>query len=181
MNYIILDLEATCWNPESVQYQQEIIEIGACKINSYLEIEKSFSRIVKPVFQPSLSLYCKQLTGITQEDVNKAKKFDIVFEQFLDWCDDADNGITLYTWGNKDYQFLVADCTAHKIDMDWMSSCIDLKSQFARIKGLPKPIGLTKALTAEGYDFEGSRHRALPDAINLSKLFIRYFEEWEKV
>ncbi len=180
MNYIILDLEATCWNPESVQYPQEIIEIGACCINSYLEVRGTFSRIIKPVFQPNLSLYCKQLTGISQEDVDKSKTFDLVLQQFLDWCDDTDNGVSIYTWGAKDKQLLISDCNAHKIDMDWMNDHVDLKSQFARIKNLPKPIGLDKALTAEGIDFEGSRHRALPDAINLSKLFIKYFEEWEK-
>ena len=180
MNYIILDLEATCWNPESFQYSQEIIEIGACRINSFMEMKKTFSRIVRPVFQPNLSLYCKQLTGISQEDVDKSKSFDIVLDQFIDWCDDSNNGITMYTWGVKDYQLLMADCKAHNIEMDWMHEHVDLKSQFARIKGLPKPIGLDKALLSEGYDFEGSRHRALPDAINLSKLFVKYFEEWEK-
>lgn len=181
MNYIILDLEATCWNPESVQYPQEIIEIGACWINSFLEIKKSFTRIVRPVFQPNLSLYCKQLTGITQEEVDKSKSFDIVIEQFLDWCDNPDNRIVIYTWGAKDYQFIATDCKAHKIEMDWFYAHVDLKSQFARIKGLSKPIGLDKALNYEGIDFEGNRHRALPDAINLSKIFIKYFDEWEKI
>ena len=181
MNFIILDLEATCWNPESVQYPQEIIEIGACWMNSYLEVKKTFSKLVRPVFQPNLSLYCKQLTGITQEEVDKSKSFDIVIEQFIDWCDESDDGISMYAWGAKDYQLLAADCKAHKIEMDWLKGLVDLKSQFTRIKDLPKPIGLDKALSGEGLDFEGARHRALPDAINLSKLFIKYFEEWEKI
>ena len=56
--------------------------------------------------------------------------FDIVIEQFIDWCDDSDNSIHLYTWGAKDYQFLIADCNAHKIEMDWMNEYIDLKSGF---------------------------------------------------
>lgn len=180
MNYIILDLEATCWSPEHMQYPQEIIEIGACNVNSFMEVTKTFSRIVRPVFNPSLSLYCQQLTGIKQEDVDKSKSFDVVIEQFIEWCDLNEESISIYTWGAKDYQFIQNDCMSHKIEMDWLYAHVDLKSQFAKIKELPKPIGLEKALLAEGIEFEGSRHRALPDAINLSKLFIRYFEEWEK-
>jgi inhibitor of KinA sporulation pathway (predicted exonuclease) len=181
MNYIILDLEATCWNPDSYQYQPEIIEIGACWINSYMEMKKTFSKLVRPVFQPNLSLYCKQLTGISQEDLDKSKSFDVVIEQFIDWCDISDSDTTMFAWGAKDYQMLTTDCIAHKIELDWLNALVDLKSQFAKIKGLPKPIGLDKALLLEGIEFEGSRHRALPDAINLSKLFVKYFEEWEKV
>ena len=70
MNYFIIDLEATCWGADNVQHKQEIIEIGACYINSYMEVEKTFSKIIKPVAQPILSVYCKQLTGITQMELS---------------------------------------------------------------------------------------------------------------
>ena len=33
MNYIILDLEATCWKDRNENKQNEIIEIGALKID----------------------------------------------------------------------------------------------------------------------------------------------------
>ncbi len=181
MKYIILDLEATCWSPESMQFQQEIIEIGACEVNLYREITKTFSRMVRPVFQPSLSVYCQQLTGIKQEEVDKSKTFNVVIEQFVEWCECEHNPVCLYTWGSKDYQFIQNDCMAHKVEMDWLYAHIDLKSQFAKIKELPKPVGLDKALLFEGLEFEGERHRALSDAYNLTKLFIRYFEEWEKL
>ncbi|MBK6546377.1 MAG: exonuclease domain-containing protein [Saprospiraceae bacterium] len=179
MNYFIIDLEATCWGADNVQHKQEIIEIGACYINSYMEVEKTFSKIIKPVAQPILSVYCKQLTGITQVEIDKAKSFNFVMEQFLDWCDHTDEPISLYAWGAKDRQLFNADCEFHRIGMDWLHEYFDLKSQFARIKGLPKPIGLDKALKLEEIDFEGGRHRALPDAINLSKLFVKYFEAWD--
>lgn len=180
MSFIIIDLEATCWNPESVQYQQEIIEIGACWIDSYLDIKKTFSKIVKPALQPNLSLYCKQLTGIQQQEIDKSKPFGFVFDQFMEWCEDDNHGINVYTWGLKDLQLLNSDCRSHRISMDWLLNHVDLKSQFARIKGYSKPVGLMKALEVEGFEFEGNHHRALPDAINLAKLFVRYFDEWEK-
>ncbi|HEX5626307.1 MAG TPA: 3'-5' exonuclease [Saprospiraceae bacterium] len=180
MKHIIIDLEATCWSPGTVQYQQEIIELGACRVNAYMEIETTFSKLIRPVKQPRLSHYCKQLTGLRQEEIEKAKTFDVVLDQFIDWCDMGDESVVLYSWGAKDYELLVSDCLLHRIGLDWLDAHVDLKSRFARIKGLPKPYGLDKALSAEGWEFEGDRHRALPDALNLSRLFVRYFEEWNR-
>jgi len=180
MNYIIVDLEATCWSPENVQHPQEIIEIGACFVNPYMELEKSFSKIVRPVLHPTLSMYCKKLTGLTQADIDKAKTFNIVMEQFLDWCDFEQDPVSIYTWGAKDHQLFLKDCTIHKIGMDWLHIHYDLKAKFARMKGLPKAISLDKALRSESIEFEGGRHRALPDALNLSRLFVKYFEDWHK-
>jgi 3'-5' exoribonuclease 1 len=181
MGYIILDLEATCWSPESMQFESEIIEIGACQVNSFMELTTTFSKLVKTVINPGLSLYCQQLTGIRQEEVDKSKTFDLVLQEFIEWCNPESEPICIYTWGSKDYQFIYNDCQSYNIDLNWLYAHVDLKSQFAKIKQLPKPIGLDKALVGEGLEFEGERHRALPDAINLARLFIRYFEEWKKV
>ena len=41
VNYIIFDVEATCWQGNSNR-QQEIIEIGAIKINGYGEVDSIF-------------------------------------------------------------------------------------------------------------------------------------------
>ena len=66
------------------------------------------------------------------------------------------------------------------MDCDWINGLVDLKPQYAKIKNLPKPVGLDKALKIENIEFEGGRHRALPDATNLAKLFIKLFEYWHK-
>lgn len=46
MNYIIVDLEATCWQTKAVD-QNEIIEIGAIKVNRNFEIESEFSHLLQ--------------------------------------------------------------------------------------------------------------------------------------
>ena len=74
MNYIILDLEATCWNPESVQYQQEIIEIGACWINSFLEMKKTLIAIILSSFL---------ITGGFAQDLKKANVPEMVKSALL--------------------------------------------------------------------------------------------------
>ena len=85
MNYIVYDLEATCWNGHAAADMQEIIEIGAVLINPYGEIEKEFSRFVKPKLAPTLSMYCKELTSITQAQVDRAEDFDEVIHDFKHW------------------------------------------------------------------------------------------------
>lgn len=180
MAYIIIDLEATCWNPNSVQYEQEIIEIGAVYLDSFLTPVRQFSKLVRPVKNPQISLYCKQLTGLQQIDLDKAKDFKYVVDAFLDWSSHQENNSVFYTWGSKDLILIKDDCRNHRMDCDWINGLVDLKPQYAKIKNLPKPVGLDKALKIENIEFEGGRHRALPDATNLAKLFIKLFEYWDK-
>ena len=64
MNYIIVDLEATCWeNDRSIQ--NEIIEIGAVMVNAEQEIISEYVEFIKPINNPELSGFCKTLTSIT--------------------------------------------------------------------------------------------------------------------
>lgn len=178
MSYIILDLEASCWQNEGIVREQEIIELAACMVNKYGDLTKRFNRIVKPVIHPRLSQYCKQLTGISQSEVDKAKEYDIVINDFLEWSDWEAEPLDVFTWGNKDYELICNMNQYYKIETDWCKPFIDVKYAYAKLMNLNKPIGLDKALLAEGFEFEGERHRALPDAYNLSKLFVKYIEEW---
>ncbi|MFN8888672.1 MAG: exonuclease domain-containing protein, partial [Cyclobacteriaceae bacterium] len=75
MNYIIFDLEATCWEGFD-KSQNETIEIGALKVNDNREIVSEFSSFIKPLKNPILSDFCKQLTSIQQEDVDQAQHFN---------------------------------------------------------------------------------------------------------
>ena len=49
MNYIILDLEATCWQGNAMDRNPEIIEIGAYRVNGYREWIDKFQSFVRPV------------------------------------------------------------------------------------------------------------------------------------
>lgn len=178
MSYIILDLEASCWQNEGITREQEVIELAACMVNSYGDLVKKFNRIVKPVIHPRLSQYCKQLTGISQSDVDKAKEYDSVIYDFLEWSDWEAEPLDVFTWGNKDYELICNMNKYYKMESDWCKPFTDMKYAYAKLMNLNKPVGLDKALLAEGFEFEGERHRALPDAYNLSKLFVKYIEEW---
>ena len=83
MNYIVFDLEATC-EKDSKNFQNEIIEIGAVKLNDGYEITDEFSSFVKPIVNPILTDFCMNLTSITQSDVDTARKFPDVLDAFLE-------------------------------------------------------------------------------------------------
>src|SRR5690349_9056901 len=87
MNFIILDLEATCWQGNAMDRRQEVIELAAYHVNGYGEWGEHFNAFVKPLDHPRLSAYCTELTGITQEMVDKARRFDVVIQRFQDWLD----------------------------------------------------------------------------------------------
>jgi len=179
MYSVILDLEATCWSDSYVSRVPEIIEIGACRVDPYRRVVATFSKVVKPVRNQFLSPYCKTLTGIEQIEIDRAKYFNDVLLAFLDWCEyDEIEPINLYTWGKKDESLLVEACHSFKMDTEWLGEHIDLKAAYGRIKQLPRLVGLDRALLNEGFIFEGARHRALPDAANLTKLYIKYYEEF---
>jgi len=179
VNYIVFDLEATCWNGHAPVDMQEIIEIGALFINDYGEVEKEFSRFVKPKLAPTLSMYCKELTSISQKDIDRAQNYDEVIDDFKNWIN-INEDYLLCSWGKFDKRMLYENAALHDLDEEWISPHIDMKKQYQRIHKLKKQIGLKWAVGREEFEFEGIPHRAISDAINTAKIFVRYIEDWQQ-
>ena len=79
----------------------------------------------------------------------------------------------------KVLKILVKNCALHQMDSEWATTHINLKTQYQKIRGLNKPIGLRKAVEQEGFDFDGIHHRGISDARNLAKVFMKFFGEWQ--
>lgn len=178
MNFIVYDLEATCWNGHSHSEVQEIIEIGAVMIDNFGEVTRDYNSFVKPFVHPTLSAFCKELTSIRQEDVNRAQLFPEVVEDFKSWIDINDADYLLVSWGKFDKRMLQSDCHLHDCETDWLEPHINIKKQYREVNKLKKEIGLQWALGKEDFEFEGIAHRAIYDAINTAKIFIRYLDDW---
>lgn len=178
MYYIIFDLEATCWQGKPANKTQEIIEIGAVKLDRFGEVMDEYSRFVRPVLNPVLSAYCKDLTSISQIDINRADTFVNVVEDFQDWIEIFDEEYLLCSWGYFDKKLLTQDCDLHELEIEWLDPHINVKRQYQELKRLRKPRGLMHAVEAEGFDFTGTHHRAIADAQNLVKIFLKYLDEW---
>ncbi len=169
MNYIIVDLEATCWKDPKPE-KMETIEIGAVKLNASLAKGSSDSWFVQPVEEPILSDFCKELTHIKQEDIDSAPKFPQAFADFVYWTGfNTSNGDILCSWGGWDKRQLLMDCGRHGIRYPFGKNHINIKVLFAIQQGI-KPCSTKKALNRLGITFDGTPHRALDDARNITKI-----------
>jgi len=172
MRYVIVDLEATCWEGGANIERMEIIEIGAVMLGSNTgPILEEFNTFVKPVDHPVLSDYCMQLTSISQTDVDEADDFKTVFPRFIDWI--GAQPFTLCSWGAYDLKQFKADCERHKIPLpDSFLRHINLKQEFADLRRI-KPCGMAKALNILGIKLEGIHHRGIDDARNIAKIAVQ--------
>jgi inhibitor of KinA sporulation pathway (predicted exonuclease) len=169
MRYVVVDLEATCWNGEVDRSRSEIIEIGAVLLGSAQgEIVREFSSFIRPVLEPKLSDFCRQLTTITQEQVDQADSFPAVFPRFVDWI--GDEPFFLCSWGAYDLNQFRLDCTRHEIELpETFERHINLKKEFSRTMRV-RPCGMSKALRIAKLQLEGTHHRGIDDAKNIAKL-----------
>lgn len=177
MNYIILDLEATCWEGYD-KSRNETIEIGAVLVNDKKEIVSEFVQFIKPLKHPILSDFCKTLTTIQQEDVDNAPYFSEAIETFKSWFGYPNEKYILCSWGFYDRKQFESDCSVHGIDDSWVENHISLKHQYGKIKNLRRAIGMKNALLNEKLELDGTHHRGIDDARNIAKIFIKYFDQW---
>ncbi|MEN7551746.1 3'-5' exonuclease [Rapidithrix thailandica] len=178
MNYIVLDLEATCWEG-STSHHNEIIEIGAVLVNEQKETVSEFVQFVKPLKHPRLSDFCKELTSIRQNDVDQAPYFGEALEKFQTWIGYGQEEYVLCSWGFYDKKQFESDCQLHGLSTGWLENHISLKHQYAKFKKLRRAIGMKNALQNENMKLTGTHHRGIDDARNIANIFIKYFEQWK--
>ncbi|MFK7972434.1 MAG: exonuclease domain-containing protein [Bacteroidia bacterium] len=183
MNHIIFDLEATCWDRKEQSTSDdninEIIEIGAVLIDDEGAILSEFEAFVKPTLNPFLSDFCKQLTTITQEQVDTAETFPVVSQQFQEWISQGEQDYILCSWGFYDRSQLKKDSALHQLDDAWVKPHISVKHQYAKLTGLRKPVGMGRALKLENLTLDGTHHRGIDDARNIAKIFLQYWGKWD--
>lgn len=169
MRYIVVDLEATCWENVRDAGRMEIIEIGAIELPSGSgEPSREFAQFVRPVTERELSDFCRRLTTIRQADVDRAEDFGRVFPQFVAWI--GDEPFALCSWGGYDLAQLRTDCARHVISLPAsFERHVNLKKQFARLLGI-KSCGMKRALAHVGLPLSGTHHRGIDDARNIARL-----------
>ncbi|HOM02093.1 MAG TPA: 3'-5' exonuclease [Acetivibrio sp.] len=174
MNYIVYDLELNS-KPFKSSIPNEIIEIGAIKLNENLQELSVFSSFIKPKCFKKLFPVVKQKTKITQEQINSADSFRNVIKQFMRWIGDD---YILISWGHDDVHNLILNCKFNRIKTDWLKRNIDIQKQFSAIHDLPpgQRYSLENALSLIGVKIDENLHRALNDAAYTSKIFASIFD-----
>ncbi|MDA2935984.1 exonuclease domain-containing protein [Patescibacteria group bacterium AH-259-L05] len=153
----------------------EIIEIGAVLVNNNYQIIEEYQTFIKPLKNPVLSKFCKDLTNICQKDIDNARMFPIAFKKFIQWAEKTAKqnivNIIFCSWGYYDKKQILQDCELHNIEYPF-STHYSLKHKFAEIKKR-KPVGMKKALRLCNIDLTGAHHRGIDDAKNITKIFIK--------
>ncbi len=103
MNYIVFDLE---WNQsptgkedEHKELPFEIIEIGAVKLDSSLNIISQFCETIRPQVYPELHHIIQEITHFNTKELKQSRTFIEVFRDFMNWCGDD---FMMCTWGPMD-------------------------------------------------------------------------------
>lgn len=116
MNYGLLDIEMTCdGKQENGKFiddgrmkhsKREIISVGFVVCDDKYKIKNTYSSFVRPTRNKSISDYCKNLTGITQDDVDHGKKCNDAFRGILRLCSRYSVDY-IFTFGNIDKYSIV--------------------------------------------------------------------------
>jgi inhibitor of KinA sporulation pathway (predicted exonuclease) len=170
--YLIVDLEATCSNDESIpSHEMEIIEIGAVMLNrTTWKIDSEFQQFVQPVRHSQLTAFCTELTSIQQRDVDQAPQFSEAISRLKAWMDLFPDYI-FCSWGNYDKKQFLQDCSFHHVPYPFGAEHINIKQKFSDYLGLSKRFGMSQALEMLGLELRGTHHRGIDDARNIAAIY----------
>lgn len=185
MEYIVFDLEFNQGFDrklnKTVSNEKcpfEIIQIGAVKLDSNLEIIDTFNTFVKPHIYKEIHPFIKKMTNITNEDVKNAPCFSEAFNMFKSFINKENN--ILCVWGNGDLKELYRNINYYKLSIDSLSSTyINIQHHASVYFKNPsgKSIGLQNAITLLELNEDKSYHNALNDAYYTSLVFQNIFND----
>ena len=188
---LVIDFEATCWQEK--RSTQEIIEFPAVLMDVRSgEVVGEFHQYVQPQESPQLSAFCKELTGITQDQVDGGLPLPTCLMIFKKWVKELKevSNITLVepghqyseddklcaiaTWTDWDLGVcLKYECSRKHIRRpSYFDHWINLKMLYKTFYE-SSPNGLAGALEDLGIKFTGRQHCGLDDARNTSRLCYR--------
>lgn len=171
---IVTDLECTCddSNKEQVAVprdEMETIEIGAVAFDTESkQIIAEFQSYIKPIKHPILTDFCKQLTTIKQEDIDKAKNFRHVYPEFENFMKKFPNSV-FACYGNFDFNQFKRECKDKNVRFN-IKKHINISEEVVKYFKLKKKTGVSGALRLLNLKFEGTPHRGIDDARNIAKI-----------
>lgn len=168
---VICDLEATCWEDGASPAidDMETIEIGCVLCDLAGHVVDEFSTFVRPTQNPVLSPFCRQLTNISQNDVDCAPLFEEAMQLLDAWC--GGRHAFWCSWGNYDRRLLLNQ--EHRTLSNSLFTKlphVNLKKAWRRSVRNRSHSGLQAALDFHDISFEGTPHRAIFDAKNTARL-----------
>lgn len=175
-NYIVMDLEFnypnTTFRSEHNGFilYQEIIEIGAVKLDKDLNQIDTFCKFIKPAAYPKVNKQVQELTDITTEMIWEGDSFKSVYNEFINWCGPNAEFIT---WSDNDIIALEDNLGYHELPLDNIPKCYDIQMMFDdQVTMENRNYALSYAMWK--MDIKPAlSHDALNDAINTAEVMRR--------
>jgi inhibitor of KinA sporulation pathway (predicted exonuclease) len=168
----IFDLEYTAWECSMARSWltpgefREVVQIGAVRLDAdSFAVKAEFEVLVRPRFNPELSPYLENLTGITRDQVaGRGVDFRTAYDRFLAFAGDC----PIAAFGH-DEQVLEENLRLYGIrDAKSLPLFYDLRGWFA-VQGVdPRGRHSCEIGPALGVPFVGRSHNALDDARSLA-------------
>ena len=187
-----LDFEATC-EKEKLIKNQEIIEFPSVlyKVtnmnneNTEYEMLGEFREFIKPIHNPVLTDFCKELTAITQEEVDNGIDFKQALRMHIEWLMDKNvdmENLIFVTCGQWDLKTALPNnlklfnlqraCKYYK-------KIINIKDEYKKFYKF-KTSNLVEMLTKINEEFDGRLHSGLADTKAVGKLLTRMMNDGHK-
>ncbi|MEJ8553922.1 exonuclease domain-containing protein [Tepidibacter sp. Z1-5] len=192
MNYIVFDLE---WNSfkntkgqasyykkfnEKTKFFDEIIEIGAMKLNDKLEYVDSFRVYVKPTIYKKLNPRIAELTGIGDEDLKYGFDFKKALKHFKKWIG---KDYILCSWCDSDIKVLKRNIEYYNPNYKVESLLlpyIDIQRYCCEILGYDRRVSLHDIINTENIVGSTDKfHQALDDAKLTVDVFREIFDKYK--
>ena len=166
---LVIDFEATC-GPGITQSATEIIEIGAVLL-TWPELKEAgtFQRYVRPKTNPTLTRFCVNFTGITQQDVDAAETFPNALKT-LETELLTGKHVLFLDWSGFDWRQLKVECERNAVENPFKMGKWDLQNLFKKTQKLRHSPSVTRALTTVNLEFIGRQHSGIDDAKNTARL-----------
>lgn len=167
----VVDVEATCWPgsppPGAVS---EIIEIGLTVVDLSTAERVGRHRILVRPARSHVSPFCTELTGLTQQEVDRGLKFA---EACRLLAREHASGVRPWaSWGDYDRHQFTRQCGATGTPYPFGRRHTNAKAVFTEVHGLRKRPGMAQALSLAGLPLEGRHHRGEDDAWNIAALVL---------
>lgn len=162
--------------PEMIQCAFLVYSVTVSEHGDLLDIApapiKTYQTFVKPIYMNMLSEYIKELTGITQKNVDDGKKFKEAIDDIYNFIRQY-NLKMIVTWG-PDKGMLKKNFYFQNYDRRKVGEILDLFNdvsfKLSQMYGYGYPISQSNMCKLLNVKENGTHHDAYNDAVNLSRI-----------
>lgn len=161
-------------NMKDIRLDNEIIEIGAIKLDAYMKPLSEFKTFIKPSVFPVLNPKVAEITHITEEDLSRGLSFLEGINSLKEFVGEGD---IICSWAKDDIAEIIKNSKYHGYeDLNWLSSYLDIQEYSTKILAHKKSLSLKNALDELKIKVDSNKlHDALNDAIYTSLVFKRLY------